>query len=369
LVPLGVEPHVVLPSPGPQVSRYESVGARVYFAPMSILKRKPDPLSVASMGLRMARGVASIGSLIRQLRIDLVHTNMEVVLDGGLAAKALGLPHVMHYRGNTYDRPKLVFDGLTRAWTALSDRVFCISNGCAEIFRKRGLGEKVEVLYNPVDVTVFADANRKERVRQELGATEDQLLVGTVGRIHPRKNLETFIAACAEVGSRVPSARFVVVGAAEGTQENEYLCRLQRQAKDAGIAERLVFAGARRDMPQVMKALDVFVLCSRHEGFGRVVAEAMAGGRPVVVSDEGAMPELVEQGREGYRVSALDGPAFAERIRTLLADRRLAEAIGRGGAQSADKYQAREIARRILSTYRSLTGRKMVAGAETEAGA
>ena len=93
-----------------------------------------------------------------------------------------------------------------------------------------------------------------------------------------------------------PRARFVVVGAPEGAAEEAYLSQLRATAASLGISDRLLFAGARRDMPAVFQALDVFVLSSRHEGFGRVVAEAMAAGIPSVVTREGALPELVTEG-------------------------------------------------------------------------
>ncbi len=87
---------------------------------------------------RLARSAVAIGALARRVGADLIHTNMEVLLEGGLAARALGLPHVLHYRGNTIDRPKWAFDLLVAAWTRAADRIFCISGATAEIFRRRG---------------------------------------------------------------------------------------------------------------------------------------------------------------------------------------------------------------------------------------
>ena len=291
LIPLGVEAHLVLPRPGPQVPRYEALGVKVHYAPLTILKRRPG-LAGALLPFQLARGAAALARIVRRERIDLIHTNMEVVLDGAIASRLLRVPHVLHYRGNTNDDPKIVFDVLTRFWTATSEKVFCISNATAEIFRKRGLGAKVETLYNPVDVEAFAKAERSDEVRRELGAAPGELLVGTVGRIHPRKDVETFIRSASLVAKERADARFVVIGSAEAPEELEYEKRLRILATELGVADRLVWAGARRDMPRVMKALDVFVLCSRNEGFGRVVAEAIAGGTRMVLSNEGALPEL-----------------------------------------------------------------------------
>ena len=288
LIPAGVEAHVVLPAGGPQVPRYEALGAVVHVATLAPLRRDLSPTAAVLYPAQLGRAVARVRALARRVGAALIHTNMEVLLEGGLAARTLGIPHVLHYRGNTLDEPRAVFDVLTATWTALSDHIYCISSATAEIFRKRGRDRKVEVLYNPLDVAAFARAARSDAVRAALGAEADAPLVGTVGRLHPRKDLETFVRAAAIVSSQVPRARFVVVGAAEAPVEGRVRPGRAFEAlvERVGLRGRLHFAGARRDMPAVMKALDVFVLTSRHEGFGRVVAEDRQAvrARPVIVS-------------------------------------------------------------------------------------
>ena len=352
LIPRGVEAHVVLPAPGPQVPRYEALGARVHFAPLALLRRDLS-VEAALYPLRLARSVAAVAAIARAVGADLVHTNMEVLLEGALAATLLRKPHVLHYRGNTLDRPKLVFDALVAAWTRGADTVYCISGATAELFRRRGHGDKVEVLYNPVDLTAFAISNPDPEVRQALGGAPGQPLVGTVGRIHPRKDLETFVRTAAIVGAEVPEAHFVVVGAAEAEVELRYQEQLTRLVRDIGLEHRLTFAGARRDIPAVMRALDLFVLTSRHEGFGRVVAEAMAAGRPVVVTEEGALPELVG-GADGLCAPPGDAPGFARQILHLLRDRPGAAALGGRAAVAARKFDAAAIADRVWRRYQAL---------------
>jgi glycosyltransferase involved in cell wall biosynthesis len=351
LIPLGVEPHVVLPRPGPQVSRYEALGARVHYAPLTFLRRRLGPKGLALLAPRLVRSVLAVIRIARRERIDLIHTNMEVVLDGAFAARLLRIPHVLHYRGNTLDRPKLAFDLLTRFWTATADKVLCISNATAEIFRKRGLGGKVEVLYNPVDVDAFANAERSDAVRAELGAAPGDLLIGTVGRIHPRKGMETFLRAGAIVAASRPGVRLTVVGAAEVPEEITHLGALRDLVRDLQLEDRVYWAGARRDMPRVFKALDVFVLASRNEGFGRVVAEAKAAGLPTVLSNEGAFPELAAL-LPGTRLSAPSDPtSFAGAIISVSTGPSLARRH-----TEADAFRASRIARRLRSVYMTCTG-------------
>jgi glycosyltransferase involved in cell wall biosynthesis len=356
LIPLGVEAHLVLPAPGPQVARYQRLGVTVHFAPLSIIRRRQAPAELAMYAPRLARGSLAVAAIARHVCADLVHTNMEVVLDGALAARLLRLPHVLHYRGNTLDRPRAVFDALTLAWTTLSNKVLCISDATAGIFRRRGRGAKVEVLYDPVDVEGFAAARREPAVRESLGAPDGNLLIGTVGRVHPRKDLATFIGACAEVSRHLPKARFAIVGPAEGRVEGEYQRSLEALARTLGIGERLRFTGGRQDMPSVLKALDIFVLSSRHEGFGRVVAEAMSAGTPVIVSREGALIELVQDGRAGLLATPGDAREFADRILSLADDSGARDRLVRAGVERAASFGARLSFERVLAVYQELRG-------------
>jgi glycosyltransferase involved in cell wall biosynthesis len=353
LRPFGLEPHVVLPALGPQVPRYEALGARVHIAPLAVLKRNLS-FAAATFPARVGRSALAVGAIARRVRAELIHTNMEVLLEGGLAARALGLPHILHYRGNTLDHPRWAFDALTAIWTRIADHVFCISAATAEIFRRRGYEDHVEVLWNPVDLTQFSPRRASDDVRKALGANSGVPLVGTVGRLHPRKDLETFVRAAALVAARRPTVHFAIVGAAEAPVEESYRDRLQALVREQGLEGRLVFAGARRDIPEVMRALDVFVLSSRHEGFGRVAAEAMAATRAVVVTDEGALPELVERGRFGLCAAPGDHAAFAAQIGALLDDPSRATALGCAAAAAAGRFDANTVAARVWDRYREL---------------
>jgi glycosyltransferase involved in cell wall biosynthesis len=354
LVPRGLEPHLVLPAPGPQVERYRALGVQVHFLPLAPLRRSVS-LQTLAYPAQLLRSAAAVAALVRRIGADLIHTNMEVLLEGGIAARLLGRPHVMHYRGNTLDEPKWVFDALVGLWTRSADWIFCISEATAEVFRRRGRGAKVQALHNPLDLRAFAPGPASPVVRRALGAGDGDKLIGTVGRIHPRKDLETFIRAAARVSQEAPTARFAIVGTAEGPAEESYRARLVDLAREQGVGDRLVFTGARRDIPDVMRALDVFVLTSRHEGFGRVVAEAMAAGRPSVVTDEGAPPALVGHGRHGLCAPPGDETAFAAHILSLLESPESA-ARGRGAAEAARQFDAVAVGDQVWSRYRALLG-------------
>jgi glycosyltransferase involved in cell wall biosynthesis len=312
------------------------------------LKRTLSPGAVLALPFSAARGAYAVRRIVREERIDLIHTNMEVVLDGSVAARLWGIPHVIHYRGNTLDRPVWVFDLLTRFWTFTSDRVIAISEATAEVFRKRGLGRRVTALHNPVDVETYLCARRSDDIRSQLGAGPGDVLLGTVGRIHPRKDLDTLLRAAALLARDVATLRVAIVGSAEAPEEVEYQAHLEALVGELGIAGLVCFAGVRSDMPEVFKAFDLFILSSRHEGFGRVVAEAIAAGLAAVVSDEGAPPDLIGDPRRVARAG--DPEDFARRAKSVL---ELPGEYAFDPAAEAARFSPPQIAAKVLEIYKA----------------
>ena len=123
----------------------------------------------------------------------------------------------------------------------------------------------------------------------------------------------------------VPDATLLVVG--EGSRRDA----LEELAADLGIADRVVFTGRRDDVPAVTAALDIAVLPSYREALGLTVLEAMALSRPVVASDVGGIPEMIEDGRTGLLVPPRDPAALAAAIIRLLRDHPLADTLARNG--------------------------------------
>ncbi|WHZ20044.1 MAG: Glycosyl transferase, group 1 [Rhodanobacteraceae bacterium] len=151
---------------------------------------------------------------------------------------------------------------------------------------------RTTVVTNGIDTQRFRfDADGRARVRVEWGVPDDARLVGLVGRLDPMKDHPTYLKAAAILAKRDPHWRFVCVGAGA---ESDYARTLATLADSLGLRDRLIWAGARDDMPAVYSALDIAASTSYGEGFPNTVAEAMACGRPCVVTDVGDSARIVD---------------------------------------------------------------------------
>lgn len=185
--------------------------------------------------------------------------------------------------------------------------------------------ERMRVIPNGIDTRRFDfDAGARARQRQAWRIPDDALLVGLVGRLDPMKDHPTFLKAAAKLAARDPRWRFVCVG--EG--KPAYAASLEAQAAALGLQDRLVWAGPCGDMPAVYGALDLLASTSYGESFPNVIAEAMACGRPCVVTDVGDSARIV--GACGVAVAARDSEAFAAAVESMLpvlADREAVHAM------------------------------------------
>ncbi|MBR4864034.1 MAG: glycosyltransferase family 1 protein [Oscillospiraceae bacterium] len=139
---------------------------------------------------------------------------------------------------------------------------------------------KVSILHNAVDLGVFHyDAEGRTAIRSELGIDDSTVLVGHVGRFDPQKNHSQLISIYAEIAKQQPDSKLLLVG--QGKLQQQAMA----QAADLGIADRVIFAGIRSDIPKVLSAMDVFVFPSLYEGMPNTVIEAQATGLPCIIAD------------------------------------------------------------------------------------
>jgi glycosyltransferase involved in cell wall biosynthesis len=169
------------------------------------------------------------------------------------------------------------------------------------------------------------------------------------------KGHDVFLKAARLVMEAVPNARAFVIGEVpDGT--TQYRDELVRLARELGIESRTVFTGFRKDIPELIQLLDVVVHASvEPEPFGRVIAEGMAMGKPVVAAMNGGPLEIIRDGQTGFLVPSGDLEKLAHRIIGLLTDRSRAEALGRNARQDAvARFSPRSHARLVERVYENV---------------
>jgi glycosyltransferase involved in cell wall biosynthesis len=206
----------------------------------------------------------------------------------------------------------------------------------------------VETLYHGIDHASIELWTKRDGVRKELGIPLNAPVVGTVANFKAHKRLDLLLLAAARVRREVPGVRFVLVG--QGPLDRE----VRQAARALELDREIVFTGFREDAQRIASSFDVFVLSSEYEGLSIAVVEALALGRPVVVTDVGGVPEVVEDGRQGFIVQPGDTKTLADRIVRLLRDPALRLRMGREGRTRAEAFDIRRAVARTEEVYEEL---------------
>jgi glycosyltransferase involved in cell wall biosynthesis len=328
---LGVEPAVAVFGDGQFRSAVERLGVpTVPLAVPARLRRASRyalPARLAGAAALAAYTVPTalrLARLARRVRADLVHSNgLKAHVLAGLAGRLIGRPVVWHLRD--FPPAGLVGALFRAAGRRLPALILAYSEAVASAIRfPDSHGPRVIALHNAVDLERFRPRAVGNRVRAELGLGPETPLVGMIAHLTPWKGHEDFLAIARAVRDASPEARFLVVGGPvyETAGHAGYAESLRRRAAELGVADHVLFLGARDDVPDVLAALDLLVHCpTAPEPFGRVLAEAMAAGRPVVAARSGGIPEIVRDGMDGYLVAPRDLASFARAVVRLLGDR------------------------------------------------
>ena len=278
-----------------------------------------------------AIAVGSLTAHLADVRADVLHTHMYRADVVGTKA-ALALANAGHRRPYVVStvhssRVRSAADRETlRALTSEMDQLIAVSRAIErKIADERPGLAPVRLIYNGVDLARYDHQEPCCTLRDEYGMEPGSQIVGVVARLEPEKGHQTLIDAWPHVLREVPDAYLLVVG--EGSRRDA----LEQQAAANRVAHRVVFTGRRDDIPAVTAALDVAVLPSHREAQGLSILEAMALSRPVVASDVGGIPEMIQDGVTGLLVPHDEPEALAAAIVRLLKDHSFADTIARAG--------------------------------------
>jgi glycosyltransferase involved in cell wall biosynthesis len=263
-----------------------------------------------------ARSVGRMGRLIREEKVDLVVTNSAGNFGGALAARRAGVPHVWSVHEILSGPERLLSfvlgsRRLARFMRRSSAAIIVNSRATGRAFE--GLGG-VRLLPNGVDLR-RASGRPDERLRKELGLTKRDRVLGIVGKIMPDKGQLEAVRAFAEIAPRRPGLRLLLVGSVGSAG---YLRELEALVRNGGLEGRILFTGRVPDVFAYLRLMDLLLVTSRSESFGRTVIEAMAAGTPVLAAAVGGLPEIITPGRDGFLVGSTEPRVLAAAVERLL---------------------------------------------------
>ena len=331
------------------------------------VERHPVPAFEASLRLhpvhspvglaRLSAGGLAVARLARRLRPDLIHANSpRAGLMCGLAGVLNGPAVVVHVRD---DLPPTGVARLVR--TCLSkctDAAIAVSRFAARRFNQ-GLAKPLATpVYNGIDHVRF-DPERVQPapIREELGLPPDAALVGQVAQMSPWKGQDTAIRALAQLRQDGTNGHLVLVGDVTfggrtvRFDNHAYLRSLHQLVAELGVQEAVHFTGRRSDVPSILRALDLSLLPSENEPFGRSTVESMSMGTPPLVSATGSGPELVSDGVTGRLIPPGRPELWAAATRDLLRDRTELDQMGRRAREASLRFNDEAHLQGVLEVY------------------
>lgn len=316
-------------------------------------------IQVVSLNMRLRywpMALYKLYHLIKQLNVQIVHTHLyQAGIWGGGVGKLAGVPVII---ATEHGMP--FWEGyhhllLERLVNHLTDKIIAVSEEIRQSYiNDQGVSsEKIITIPNAVDVERFSVLGSRNELRTQLGVDAASLLEGTVARLVQSKRLDHLLKAARLVCDAVPKARFLIIG--DGPLREE----LEGQAMQLGLAEYVIFLGNRPDIPELLSALDIFVLSSETEGIPVSMLEAMAASRPVVVTRVGGIPQVIQDRRNGLLISPHDPAGLANAIVTLMEDGTLRESVAIEGCRTVEAhFSTNVVGQQIISLYKSLLEKK-----------
>lgn len=351
----GAEQLLVSATPYMDTSRFEYEVA--YLLPWK------DALAgeLRAAGLRVeclegAHGVGWVGRLValaQRRRIDLIHMHSPYAAIGARLAFQASRPRLVYTEHGVWDRYHVATYWANLLTFYRNDHVFAVSHHVREsVHYPRGLQflrmPPVETLYHGIDAAAVRAWTTIDDARAELGIPEGVPVVGTVANFRALKGHRYLLQAATEVRRTIPEVRFLLVG--QGPTEAE----MRREAARLGLDGTVIFTGFRSDVPRILRTLDLFVLPSLYEGLSIALIEAMALGKPAVVTRVGGLTEVIENENQGLVVPEADDRALAAAILTLLGDRSLRDRFGHAARRRAANFDIRSAVRRMEQVYEGL---------------
>jgi len=308
--------------------------------------------------LRDLTAVSRIASYLKDVKADLIHAQLELGdILGGIAALRMHLPSV----STLHTMPSQDMSLKSRLHQEVEyfclrhffNMVISVSNEARQFHRKIGRlsDQKTCTIYNGIDLSNFPTASQLDRkiVLNEFSIPTSATVLITVAVLRELKGIQYMIRALPKILAANPDLYYLVAGSGDFQDE------LVVEAAQAGVSERVIFAGARKDIPALMSASDLFVLPTLTEALPTVLAEAMASYLPILACRVGGVPEMVEDGINGRLVTPADSQQLASACNEMLKQPAVLFEMGQAGRRIVEeKFNVHVQVQKLQSLYQNL---------------
>lgn len=277
-----------------------------------------QPLAIG--GKLNALAIQRLAQQARRTRAELIQSTLSTASWWcGWLERLSGMKTIGHVQGFTSAR-----------WHRHQSHLLAVSQAVKDDLIEQGLdAEKITVLYNALSPAEFVAGRAARDVRDEFGATDETPVIGTIAHLSEKKGHRDLFAALPHICREFPQVQFWIVG--QGPLREE----LENTARANGTINNVRFLGFRRDMADIMHAIDVMALPSHREPCALVYIEAALMEKPILACRAGGAPESVADGETGVLVPVQDSRAIAAALCELLDNRDRAGAMGRAGRERA----------------------------------
>lgn len=286
--------------------------------------------------------------ILKKEKIDIVHTNSSVINFGGLLARNLNKPHIWHIREFAQEDfglvPVMNFAKICSFINNYSSSVIAISKAIQIRYSKYIRPEKITMIYNGVN-----DKYQINREFDDINGDNQTVNFLISGKICKEKGQEDVIFACNELVKRGDNNFHLSIA---GDGDSKYL---QELIADFGIQSHITILGKISDMLGLRKKMDVEIVASKCEAFGRVTIEAMKMSMPVIGTNTGGTPELIEEGDTGWLFQYSDYISLSQQMQKFIDNPKILQEMGMKAYNSTlGKFTSKENAQNILKLYEGI---------------
>ena len=311
-----------------------------------------------------ARVISECSVFVKSRNIQILHShNYKENLLALSLSRLCNVPHLVrtqHGHPEPYSVVRnlkhwcvLIADRLAARYTAA--QIVSVSSDLGEYWKKHANPRNVTVLRNAVDVERVSSSFSPAEAKRRLGIPGDSFVVGIAARLECIKRHDLFVATAKYLAERIPKSNFVIAGG--GRQQES----LQRLIVESGLRKRVALLGERNDVYDVLRAMDILLICSDHEGIPMVMLEAMVLGVTLVSRKVGGIPEVIRDGVNGILVSSDRPEDLGRACLSIFKQPRLQASLTRAACDEIhQRYSAEKHARTIVELYQTICHRQAV---------